>query len=144
MTIIRLAQANDYLNHLKLYEQLTQIEPDKISINDYCEFLQYSTQKNTKIYVVVDEETNKLMGCGTLIIEKKLIHNLGKVGHIEDVVVDSKYRGKNIGKKLIEFLLNLAKEEKCYKVILDCVIDKVGFYEKCGLEQKGVQMVKYF
>lgn len=144
MTTIRLAQASDYLNHINLYKQLTHIEPEKININEYCEFLQYSNQKNTKIYVVVDDESKELMGCGTLIIEKKLIHNLGKVGHIEDVVVDTKFRGKNIGKKLIEFLLTISKDENCYKVILDCVSDKIGFYEKCGLEQKGFQMVKYF
>jgi glucosamine-phosphate N-acetyltransferase len=32
-------------------------------------------------------------------IEKKLIHGAGKVGHIEDVVVDETYRGKKLGQR---------------------------------------------
>jgi glucosamine-phosphate N-acetyltransferase len=30
------------------------------------------------------------------------------------------------------------------QVILDCADANVGFYEKCGLERKGVEMAKYF
>lgn len=38
----------------------------------------------------------------------------------------------------------MAKEIGCYKVILDCSEGNVGFYERCGLVRKEVQMVKYF
>ncbi|GLI59207.1 hypothetical protein VaNZ11_001043 [Volvox africanus] len=66
-----------------------------------------------------------------------------QVGHIEDVVVDPAYRGKKLGLKLIQALIDLAREAGCYKVILDCSEANSTFYEKCGLTRKEVQMVKY-
>lgn len=32
----------------------------------------------------------------------------------------------------------------CYKVILDCSVENKAFYEKCGFQQKSVQMAMYF
>src|SRR5690606_41083264 len=42
----------------------------------------------------------------------------GNKGWIEDVVVDENYRGKGIGRKLVEKLLNLAEEQKLSEVLL--------------------------
>ena len=49
-----------------------------------------------------------------------------------------------LGKKIVYHLINLAKENGCYKVILNCNENNVGFYEKCGLIRKECEMVKYF
>ena len=43
--------------------------------------------------------------------------------------------------RVIEALMEFAKEAGCYKVILDCAESNVAFYEKCGLTRKEVQMV---
>jgi hypothetical protein len=45
---------------------------------------------------------------------------------------------------LIAHLLEQAQASGCYKVILDCAEHNVGYYEKCGLTRKEVQMVRYF
>ncbi|VDQ13366.1 unnamed protein product [Trichobilharzia regenti] len=39
-----------------------------------------------------------IIGAATLFLELKFIHCCSKRGHIEDVVVDSKFRGMNLGK----------------------------------------------
>ncbi len=84
------------------------------------------------IFVALDE--GRVVGATTLIIEQKFIHDGGKVGHIEDVVVSKTLQGKGIGEKLIRFALDYAKKQGCYKTILDCD-DKVRpFYEKLGFE----------
>ena len=36
--------------------------------------------------------------------------------------------------------MEMAKQNGCYKVILDCSESNVGFYEKCGFDNKGYQM----
>lgn len=97
-------------------------------------------------YVIVFENvaTRRIVGAGTVMIEKKFIHNCGSVGHIEDIVVDSSTRGKKLGKKIIEQLKHICSEVGAYKVILDCGEHNVGFYEKCGMTKKEVQMVTYF
>lgn len=44
------------------------------------------------------------------------IHNLGLVGHIEDIVVDKDQQGKKLGLRIIEALDYIAAKVGCYKV----------------------------
>ena len=44
------------------------------------------------------------------------IHNLGLVGHIEDIAVAKDQQGKKLGLRIIEALDHLAKAVGCYKV----------------------------
>ncbi|KAL0374875.1 UNVERIFIED_CONTAM: Glucosamine 6-phosphate N-acetyltransferase [Sesamum radiatum] len=96
------------------------------------------------ICVIEDNNSGKIVATGSVFIEKKFIRNCGKVGHIEDVVVDSSVRGKQLGKKVVGFLSEHARAMGCYKVILDCSVENRPFYERCGFKQKEIQMVKYF
>ena len=41
-----------------------------------------------KIIVVEEKKTQRIVGAGSIIIEMKFLRSLGKVGHIEDIVVD--------------------------------------------------------
>ena len=79
----------------------------------------------------------KIIGSTTLLIETKFIHNGGKVGHIEDVVVDKEHQRKGIGEKIVKYLLKYAKEQGCYKTILDCADDIKPFYEKLGFKHNA-------
>ena len=79
----------------------------------------------------------KVVGSVTLLIETKFIHNRGKVGHIEDVVVDKEYQRKGIGEKIVMYLLRYAKDQGCYKTILDCSDDVKPFYEKLGFKHNA-------
>ena len=46
------------------------------------------------------------------------IHNLGLVGHIEDIVVNKDQQGKKLGLRVIEALDYIAERIGCYKVCL--------------------------
>ena len=98
----------------------------------------------TRIVVILDIGQNRVIGAGTMFIEQKFVHECGRCGHIEDIVVDNTYRGKNLGLRLINVLRELASINGCYKVILDCSDSNVKFYEKCGFKVKERQMVIYF
>jgi glucosamine-phosphate N-acetyltransferase len=87
--------------------------------------------------VVVAVIEGKIVGSTTLLIETKFIHNGGKVGHIEDVVVDKEHQRKGIGEKIVVYLLRYAKDQGCYKTILDCVDDVKPFYEKLGFKHNA-------
>ncbi|XP_031131844.1 glucosamine 6-phosphate N-acetyltransferase-like [Ipomoea triloba] len=96
------------------------------------------------ICVIEDVRLGKIVATGSVFVERKFIRSCGKAGHIEDVVVDSSVRGLQLGKRVVEYLVNHACSVGCYKVILDCTEDNKPFYEKCGFMKKAVQMVKYF
>jgi glucosamine-phosphate N-acetyltransferase len=91
------------------------------------------------IFVAVKQDGD-LIGSITILIEQKFIHNGGKVGHIEDVVTRKGYEGIGVGKALVLKALSFAKENKCYKVVLDCSRSNVGFYKKIGFREHEVSM----
>ena len=87
--------------------------------------------------IIVALIEGRVVGATTLLIETKFIHNGGKVGHIEDVVVEKEFQKKKIGEKMINYLLRYAKDQGCYKTILDCVDDVKPFYEKLGFKHNA-------
>jgi len=93
---------------------------------------------NHIIHVAIDDK--KVIGSTTLFIEQKFIHDGGLVGHIEDVVVRKDYEGRGIGMKLVISLLDVAKQRKCYKTILNCEDSLKPFYEKIGFKKATNEM----
>ena len=90
---------------------------------------------NTNHFVYVAILDGRVVGSTTMIIEPKFIHDGGNVAHIEDVVVSKEYQGRGIGEMLIQSLLELAKDNNCYKTILDCSDEVKPFYEKIGFKK---------
>ena len=119
---------------------MTEINTSNISYYQFCERFD---EINTKIYVIRNISANKIVATGSVFLEKKFIHNLGSVAHIEDVVVLENYRGKGFGKSIINKLVEYAKLNKCYKVILNCSDGNIKFYEKSEFIKKEVEMVQY-
>ena len=91
------------------------------------------------IYVAKNED-NVIIGVVTFRCVTKITHNGSNIAHIEDLVVDNKYRNMGVGKLLIDYCIKLAKNRRCYKIILNCTQNNKGFYEKCGFKESGVSM----
>lgn len=129
---------------IELLQQLTVC--DSVSDREFEDRFQELTSYGDDhiICVIEDDRLGKIIATGSVFVEKKFIRNCGKVGHIEDVVVDSSARGLQLGKTIIKYLTDHARSRGCYKVILDCSSENKVFYEKCGFKQKEIQMVKYF
>lgn len=96
------------------------------------------------MFVIEDVSTRRVVAAATLLLEYKFIHNAGKCGHIEDVVVDGNVRGRGLGKKIVSAVRDAAKALGCYKCILDCSESNVRFYEKCGFRRNETCMAIYF
>ena len=91
-------------------------------------------KSNPEHIIIIAEINGEIVGSTTLLIEHKFIHLGGIVGHIEDVVVNKKFQGLEVGKKIINYVLELAKEYGCYKTILNCSDEVKPFYEKLGFK----------
>lgn len=128
--------------YLELLEQLTIVDKHKISFQNFDHFIG-SLSSYHQIIVCMEKSTNKIIGTGTILIEKKIIHGMTNVGHIEDLVVNRNYRGKNIAKNILDGLIELAIKNKCYKIILNCCDDLEKFYQKVGFEKRGLEMSYY-
>jgi len=143
---------------LKTLEVLTTV--GTISDADFQKRFTYLQQHNDQYFTIVIEDMNgpvgspsegtlvapgrgKIVAAGTVLVERKFIHELGLVGHIEDIAVSADQQGKKLGLRIIETLKAIGEQVGCYKVILDCSEKNVPFYEKCGFERKGVEMGWY-
>lgn len=70
--------------------------------------------------VILDKASDKIVGVGTVFIERKFLRGLGSVGHIEDIAVDKSQQGKKLGLRIIEALTSISENSGCYKTILNC------------------------
>ena len=96
----------------------------------------YLTDPSSITLVSVD--SNTVTGVASLHIIQKLTRTLGL---IEDVAVNENYRGKGIGKKLVEKLIGIASEKSCDKTVLNSSEKNSEFYEKIGFEKNEIQMI---
>lgn len=119
---------NGFLHSLDSLRNTSSMNPRKAQ----SVFDKISKNPNEVIYVA--SMGSKIIGAATIIIEQKFIHNGGKVGHIEDVVVAKEFQGKGIGQKIVYSLLKYAQKQGCYKTILDCTNDLIPFYKKLGFK----------
>ena len=143
-TNIRNIEPSDYRKGaVELLAQLTSIDKTGVTEEKFRVYVETLTQNPFHKTVVV-EATGQIVGIGTVYIEPKLIHNMGYVGHIEDIVTDKEYRNQHIGKAIITHLSDYARMMGCYKTILDCAENNVCFYEKCGYKKHGIEMSQYY
>ena len=87
---------------------------------------------------LVSVDNNTITGVASIYILKKLTRTLGL---IEDVAVNQNYRGKGIGKKLVEKLIGIAADKKCDKTVLNSSKQNSEFYKKIGFEKNEIQMI---
>ena len=142
MRITSITSLHSFNNYLNLLSQLSLMDNTIDNNNKLKEYID-NLPEHINIYVMVNDN-GKIVGTITLLIEDKIIHNFGKVAHIEDLVVDKEYRRKSIGSQLIEFSINKAMELKCYKICLSCSQENKCFYIKNGFNQHELLMAKYF
>jgi glucosamine-phosphate N-acetyltransferase len=87
------------------------------------------------VRTVVAVEGDRVIGTASLILEHKFIHRGGTIGHIEDVAVHPAHGGKGVGSAAVRFLVELARDSGCYKVILSCSDQNLAFYSKIGFRR---------
>ena len=90
--------------------------------------------------IFVIENNNALVGSLKITLERKFFHKCAIYAHIEDVIVDSKYRGQKLGVALVKYAINFCKKNNYYKIKLNCDKDLIKFYEKNNFIESGVDM----
>ncbi len=153
--VIRRAKNTDMAGINKLLEQVLMVHhngrPDlfKYGAKKYTdEELACIIEDDSKpIFVAVDEK-EQVLGYSFCVFQQHINNNIltdVKTLYIDDLCVDEELRGQHIGKQLYEYVLDFAKEQKCYNVTLNvwaCNESAMRFYEKCGLVPQKVGMEK--
>ncbi len=133
MYVIEKPNQQDFL---EIFPLLKQLWPDKEfskeKLNDVFDKGLYNSHQ---AYLVAKYE-EKIVGFASLTIKDSLWDE-GKLGHINELVVDRFYRNKGVGKKLLEEIIKIAKEKSCERIELDSAFRRKKahlFYKSQGFE----------
>lgn len=120
-----------------LLNQLKKIDISHLNLDhSWDKFIQNNSSNS--IVGIID---NKIIAYGSIIIENKIRGEVA--GHIEDIVVDAEVRGKMIGVKLINELIEIGKKNNCYRITLFCKENLINFYSRSGFKVNSVSMKRY-
>ncbi len=101
---------------------------------------------DTKPIFVCVNENEEVLGYAFCIFQQHMNDNILtdiRTLYIDDLCVDQSRRGQHIGKRLYEYVVQFAREQKCYNITLNvwaCNESAQKFYESCGLVPQKVGM----
>ncbi len=101
-------------------------------------FRKINTYPDYKLYVAVKDE--QIVGTFVLLIMDNLAHQGKPSGIVKAVVVDEAYRGKGIGKLMMQFVMDYCKKVGCSNLVLSSNMKRVAahqFYESLGFQKHG-------
>lgn len=121
--------------------QLSDLENvTEIKFWNLCHYLSCTVYHD--IYVIIDSKNRKVVGAGTILVEPKFSHGCSYLAHLEDIVIDKKYRKLGLGSMMLNHLINEAMKRRCYKVRLISKPEAEGFYGRHGFtcDQQGFSL----
>lgn len=97
---------------------------------------------NSHLYVMLDND--HIIGCATLCV----FHSpMGTKASIEDVVVSTAYRGQHLGKQLVEYVLEQARQFAPIEIHLTSNPKRVAanlLYQSLGFQKKDTNCYQMF
>ena len=155
MNQIRRAEQKDIARLLELLQQVNMVHhngrPDlfKEPATKYTreQLAAVLENENTPVFVSVNETdvTEGYAFCQLKQMKNDTILTDIKTLYLDDLCVDEKIRGRHIGKELLDYVTEFAKNVGCYNVTLNvwsCNEAALRFYEKCGLVPQKIGMEK--
>ncbi len=141
--IIRSLEESDY--HIGFLELINYFTKDKnYKKKLFEEFqVQYNLIKSINHFIYVIEYEKKIIGSATLIIQPKFYNIFKSAGLIEEVIIDEKFRGQGLGKKIINFIIKESQNKLCYKLVLNSEYKNKDFYTKLGFIDYGIEFKMY-
>jgi len=125
---------SEILSLLELYKQLN---PEDNMINEFTAKNIWKNIETQNIKYFIAKENGKIISSCYICIIPNLTRGGKSIGFIENVITDIEYRRKGIGKNIIKNAIKYAKEQNCYKILLQSGNKRAnahGFYESLGFD----------
>ena len=138
---IRKLNINDLEGLIRLLEQLwvgKTIEADAVK-----RVIEKGLNSDSQIYICAIDQ-GKLVGFCSLTIKNNLWVS-ANLGNVDELVVDSGYRNKGIGKLLMNKIEQIARDHDCKRLELDSSFHRTiahGFYERLGFDKRAYLFTK--
>lgn len=135
---IRPATINDVGHILQIYAKA--LDNDNVLSVENAQAIFLKQQQYPDYQVFVAEFNHEIVGTFALLIMENMAHLGTPSAVVEDVGVLPTIQGKGIGKVMMAFALEKAKEKGCYKMSLSSNLRREQahqFYESLGFKKHG-------
>jgi ribosomal protein S18 acetylase RimI-like enzyme len=151
--IVRRAKREDIPSIMELLKQVNKVHydgrPDLFKLaTKYTEDELEAILNDDNTPVFVADKDGSILGHGFCVFQRpantRLLTDILTL-YIDDICVDEKARGENVGRSIYDHILDFARQNGCYNVTLNvwnCNPGAMKFYEKLGLEPYKIGMEK--
>ena len=133
---LRELNEKDLESLIKLYEQLDGANSD-YTAEDARKIWKDEIEGNKKIKYFGAVENGKVISTCYCLIIPNLTRLGSSIAFVENVVTDKEYREQGLGRKVMEKAIEFARENNCYKVILQSASfrkEAHQFYKNLGFD----------
>ena len=142
---IRESTYDDIPSLLELLYELGRPKPQKDNeLETFTKLLKNYMQEDDKKILVAQIENSKIIGMISMVFLSRLNQNTSEM-YVPELIVSQNYHSKGIGKKLINFSIELGKEKKCHRIRLESGnqrIESHKFYKHLGFESSSIFFTK--
>ena len=142
---IRESISDDIPSLLELLYELGRPKPHEDNdLEDFTQLLKNYIDDNDKKILVAKIDDSKIVGLISMVFLSRLNQKTLEL-YIPELIVSQNYRSQGIGKKLINFSIELGKEKKCHRIRLESGnqrIESHKFYKHLGFEDSSIFFTK--
>jgi GNAT superfamily N-acetyltransferase len=142
---IRESTYDDIPSLLELLYELGRPKPQTDNeLEKFTALLKNYIQEDDKKILVAQIENSKIIGMISMVFLSRLNQNTLEM-YVPELIVSQNYHSKGIGKKLINFSIELGKEKKCHRIRLESGnqrIESHKFYKHLGFENSSIFFTK--
>ncbi|MDC1057149.1 GNAT family N-acetyltransferase [Nitrosopumilus sp.] len=143
--IIRESTFDDIPSLLELLYELGRPKPQKDNeFEIFTKLLKNYMQEDDRKILVAQIKNLKIIGMMSIVFLSRLNQNTLEM-YVPELIVSQNYHSKGIGKKLINFSIELGKEKKCHRMRLESGnqrIESHKFYKHLGFESSSIFFTK--
>ena len=118
------------------YEQMVKLRDDILRKPLGLSFTREELEREKNNLHIVAYEDERMLGCCMLLEEDPETVRLRQMAVMNDL------QGKGIGKALMQFAENLARDRGYKKIIMHARKTAIGFYEKLGYKAVGEEFLE--
>src|SRR5215467_7077289 len=140
---IRLATEADLPGILQLYAQ-PDMEGKALALEEALPLFREIVASDRQELFVAEGSGGQILGSFSLSYVRHLTHGGARSASFGDIVVRSDSQGLGVGKRMMKFAAQRARERGCYKLMLSSSIRRINaqaFYESLGYERHGFSYV---
>ena len=118
------------------YQQVLQLRDEILRKPLGLHFSPDELEKEKEHMHMAAYEDDRILGCCMLVKEDEETVRLRQMAVVDDV------QGKGIGRALMQFAENLARDRGYHRITMHARKNAIGFYERMGYRKKGEEFME--